>query len=119
MNSFKAWRSAIIAAPFGNQARISSDNGQTWSEPVMISDDAISADVGYPSTVELADGSLVTVWYETLKSSPKAVLRQANRRLGSASLLQDRTAGGDRRFPATPSTDCVRISASKQGSARP
>jgi len=68
-------------APFGNQARMSTDNGQTWSEPMTISDDAISIDVGYPSSVELADGSFVTVWYETLKSSPKAVLRQAVWRL--------------------------------------
>jgi len=68
-------------APFGNQARISADHGQTWSEPITLSDDAISIDVGYPSTVELGDGSLVTVWYETLKSSPRAVLRQADWRL--------------------------------------
>jgi len=67
--------------PFGNQARISTNHGQTWSEPMTLSDDAISVDVGYPSTVELENGSLVTVWYETLKSSPKAVLRQATWRL--------------------------------------
>jgi Neuraminidase (sialidase) len=67
--------------PFGNQARVSTDNGQTWSEPMTLSDDAMSVDVGYPSTVESGDGSLVTVWYETLKSSPKAVLRQAAWRL--------------------------------------
>jgi sialidase-1 len=67
--------------PFGNQARVSTDNGKAWSEPMTISDDAISIDVGYPSSVELADGSFVTVWYETLKSSPKAVLRQATWRL--------------------------------------
>ena len=28
-------------------------------------------------TVELADGSLLSVWYERMKSSPLAVLRQA------------------------------------------
>jgi hypothetical protein len=67
--------------PFGNQARISADHGQTWSEPVTLSDDAMSVDVGYPSTAELGEGSLLTVWYETLKSSPKAVLRQATWRL--------------------------------------
>jgi sialidase-1 len=67
--------------PFGNQARISTDNGQTWSDSLTLSNDAASIDVGYPSTVELADGSLVTVWYETLKTSPKAILRQASWRL--------------------------------------
>ena len=64
-------------APFGNQARISEDEGQTWSEPLTISADGIGGDLGYPSTVQLADGSLVTVWYERLKDSPRAVLRQA------------------------------------------
>ena len=67
--------------PFGNQVRLSKDNGQTWSEPMTISDDGDAGDLGYPSTVELNDDSLVTVWYERLKSSPYAVLRQANWRL--------------------------------------
>lgn len=64
-------------APLGNQARISTDQGRTWSEPLRISTDATSGDLGYPSTVELDDGTLLTVWYETMKSSPAAVLRQA------------------------------------------
>jgi sialidase-1 len=63
--------------PFGNQARFSGDHGRTWSEPVIISDDGASGDLGYPSTVELADGTLLTVWYEAMKDSPRAVLRQA------------------------------------------
>ncbi|MDA7881460.1 glycoside hydrolase [Akkermansiaceae bacterium] len=63
--------------PFGNQARLSEDHGQTWSEPVIISDDGVSGDLGYPSTVELGDGSLLTVWYEKLAKSQFAVLRQA------------------------------------------
>ncbi|MGV3664219.1 MAG: sialidase family protein [Prosthecobacter sp.] len=63
--------------PIGNQARISRDNGQTWSAPLIISGEADSGDLGYPSTVELADGSLVTVWYEKMKDSTNAVLRQA------------------------------------------
>jgi sialidase-1 len=64
-------------APFGNQARISADHGRTWSGPMTISEDAPGGDVGYPSTVELPDGQLVTVWYETQKGSPHAVLRKA------------------------------------------
>ena len=63
--------------PYGNQARISSDNGQTWSEPLIISGDGIGGDLGYPSTVELADGTLLSVWYETMKEPKLAVLRQA------------------------------------------
>jgi sialidase-1 len=63
--------------PFGNQARLSEDNGQSWSEPITISADGAGGDLGYPSTVELADGSLLTVWYEKMKGSTRAVLRQA------------------------------------------
>ena len=63
--------------PFGNQARVSEDHGKTWSEPVIISGDGSSGDLGYPSTVELADGTMLTVWYEKLAKSKFAVLRQA------------------------------------------
>jgi sialidase-1 len=63
--------------PFGNQARLSEDGGKSWSEPITISGDGIGGDLGYPSTVELDDGSLVTVWYEVMKGSSKAVLRQS------------------------------------------
>lgn len=63
--------------PFGNQARLSLDHGATWGEPLVISDDGLGGDLGYPSTVELDDGSLLSVWYETMKEPPKAVLRQA------------------------------------------
>jgi hypothetical protein len=68
-------------APFGNQARVSADGGKRWSGALMISDDGASGDLGYPSTVELADGALVTVWYESRKGSPRAVLRMARWRL--------------------------------------
>jgi len=67
--------------PFGNQARISDDHGATWSEPLTISGDGIGSDLGYPSTVELSDGTLLTLWYEKMADHPKAVLRQAKWRL--------------------------------------
>jgi len=65
-------------APLGNQARISTDHGRTWSDPIIVSGDGSSSDLGYPSTVQLADGSLLSVWYERLRESPNAVLRQAS-----------------------------------------
>ena len=64
--------------PFGNQARISADGGETWSEPILVSADGHGGDLGYPSTVQLKDGSLLTAWYEKLSSSTFAVLRQAH-----------------------------------------
>ena len=68
--------------PFGNQVRISDDDGANWSEPIIISGDGIGGDLGYPSTVQLDDGTLVTAWYELMKGSSNAVLRQARWRLG-------------------------------------
>lgn len=65
-------------APFGNQARLSEDEGATWSEPITLSGDGAGGDLGYPSTVELDDGSLITVWYEKQKDSPRAQLRLAH-----------------------------------------
>ncbi len=62
--------------PFGNQARLSADHGRTWSEPVTLSGDGEGGDLGYPSTVELSDGALLTVWYENPKEGDQAVLRQ-------------------------------------------
>lgn len=69
-------------APFGNQARISADHGATWSDPITLSGDGKGGDLGYPSTVELQDGTLLTVWYESMKEPKLAVLRQAKWRLG-------------------------------------
>lgn len=50
--------------PYGNRARISSDHGKTWSEELVISDDGENWDLGYPSSVEMPDGSFITLWYE-------------------------------------------------------
>ncbi|MEC8474197.1 MAG: sialidase family protein [Planctomycetota bacterium] len=69
--------------PFGNQARYSDDEGTTWSAPLTLSGDGIGGDLGYPSTVELDDGSLLSIWYERLQNSPRAVLRQARWRIHS------------------------------------
>lgn len=63
--------------PFGNQARLSADHGKTWGEPLTLSADGIGGDLGYPATVELGDGSLLTIWYESMRTPAKAVLRQA------------------------------------------
>lgn len=67
--------------PYGNQVRISEDRGGTWSAPISISTDGAGGDLGYPTTVELDDGSFVTVWYEKPADSPLAQLRQAKWKL--------------------------------------
>lgn len=63
--------------PYGNQARVSGDGGRTWSEPVTVSGDGAGGDLGYPSSAQLDDGTIVSVWYEKLAGRPRAVLRQA------------------------------------------
>jgi len=73
--------------PYGNLARTSDDQGKTWSEPYTISADGAGGDLGYPSTVQLTGGSLVTVWYEKMKQNAQAVLRMAHWQLPD-------TAGG-------------------------
>jgi hypothetical protein len=51
------------AAPFGIQARLSSDNGETWSDPIVLRDDGGNWDLGYTRTVQRPDGKMVTVYY--------------------------------------------------------
>lgn len=69
--------------PRGNHARLSNDRGRTWSEPIVISDDG-AGDLGYPSTVELDDGELLTLWYEARKGERHvADLRLARWRLSA------------------------------------
>jgi len=53
------WRSA----PYGIRARISKDNGITWSDEIILRADGASWDIGYPRTVQRADGKCVTVYY--------------------------------------------------------
>lgn len=63
--------------PYGNRASVSDDSGRTWSEPMVLDEHPEGRDLGYPSTVELADGGLVSVWYEKLPGQPLACVRAA------------------------------------------
>ncbi len=47
---------------FGVLAKLSRDEGRTWSEPLRIAT-SLEGDCGYPSTVQRADGKLITAWY--------------------------------------------------------
>lgn len=51
---------------FGQRVMLSYDQGQTWDTDLVIRDDGNTRDLGYPSTVELKDGSLLTVYYQAL-----------------------------------------------------
>ncbi|MBQ4107360.1 MAG: exo-alpha-sialidase [Lentisphaeria bacterium] len=50
--------------PYGIRFRVGPEIPvRHWSDEMILSDDDISYDSGYPSTVQLPDGTLVTLWY--------------------------------------------------------
>jgi len=59
--------------PLGERAAVSSD-GITWREEdeIVLRDDAPNKDLGYPASVELGDGRVLTVYYQ---SHPSDTLR--------------------------------------------
>jgi len=50
-------------APHSICARLSSDEGQTWGEQIVLRDGGGNHDIGYPRTVLRPDGTVVTVYY--------------------------------------------------------
>ncbi len=50
--------------PFGERAVVSYDNGASWTDEYILNDTGKTIDLGYASTAELKDGSLVTVYYQ-------------------------------------------------------
>jgi hypothetical protein len=70
--------------PHSIQARVSEDHGQTWSEPMVVAG-AFDTDMGYPSTVQMVDGTLRTLWYEApgRDHSPLAIAGQTGALLPS------------------------------------
>ncbi|MCB1236647.1 MAG: exo-alpha-sialidase [Verrucomicrobiae bacterium] len=47
----------------GVLAKLSDDDGRTWGEPLRIAAVTDGADCGYPSSVQLPNGKIVTAWY--------------------------------------------------------
>lgn len=45
------------------RAKISKDNGRTWSEDYVLRDDGSGKDLGYPRVVQRADGKIVALYY--------------------------------------------------------
>lgn len=50
--------------PYGVCAKFSVDDGVSWGEEIRLCGDAPDWDVGYPSSVQLKNGNLLTVWYQ-------------------------------------------------------
>ena len=51
------------AKPYGIRARLSYDDGASWSKEIILRADAGSPDLGYPRTVQRPDGKIVTIYY--------------------------------------------------------
>jgi hypothetical protein len=49
--------------PYGIRARLSADDGATWSDEVVLRSDGARWDLGYPRMVQRPDGALVLVYY--------------------------------------------------------
>jgi len=49
--------------PYGIRARFSGDEGKTWSKEIVLRRDGGCWDLGYPRTLQRADGKLVTIYY--------------------------------------------------------
>lgn len=64
-------------SPYGVRVMFSRDDGATWEDKQDIYVNGVTADLGYPSTVELDDGSLLTVFYaHTAKGEPAVIMQQ-------------------------------------------
>ncbi len=63
--------------PCGIKAMFSYDMGETWDIGYDVYIDGVNSDLGYPSSVELKDGSIATVFYSHSKEDKKpAVIMQ-------------------------------------------
>ncbi len=51
------------AAPFQMFAKLSSDNGKTWGDEILLRTDGGGRDIGYPRSVQTANGNVVTTYY--------------------------------------------------------
>ena len=53
-----------VPGDFSERVLVSYDGGESWELDLCVDDTAPDWDLGYPSTVELSDGSLLTVYYQ-------------------------------------------------------
>lgn len=50
--------------PYGIMAMVSLDYGKSWQTDIPLCDNLATDDLGYPTTIELEDGTLLTVFYD-------------------------------------------------------
>lgn len=62
--------------PYGIWAIFSTDGGETWSEESVIFEGKDTDDLGYPSTIELDNGDMITAFYTRENDYVPAVIMQ-------------------------------------------
>ncbi|HDY88945.1 MAG TPA: exo-alpha-sialidase [bacterium] len=68
--------------PYSERACISRDSGKTWDVDNEITlTSAPNGDLGYPTSVQLDDGSILTIYYQVAKSGEKTCLMGTHWRL--------------------------------------
>jgi len=60
----------------GIRMMYSLDEGETWNTDNLISDTYVSSDLGYPASVEISDGKILTVYYARESEADPAVIHQ-------------------------------------------
>lgn len=63
--------------PYGIRAMFSKDGGTTWEKDYVIYETESSADIGYPSIMELEDESVLMVFYAKDEKSNQTVIMQS------------------------------------------
>jgi hypothetical protein len=71
-------------APFGHRACLSRDHGRTWDPEIVLVDDAPDGDLSYPSSAQLEDGTILTVYYQKEQPGEKPCLMATHWRLPAA-----------------------------------
>ena len=66
----------LIGKP-GIRMMFSTDDGESWDTDHILFESDFGDDLGYPATVELSDGSLLTVFYaHTGEEGPAVIMQQ-------------------------------------------
>lgn len=62
--------------PYGIRFMYSKDNGETWSTDHVLWDQGLGNDLGYPCSVQLKNGDILTVFYARKSEDGPAVIHQ-------------------------------------------
>ena len=68
--------------PRGQRVRISDDDGETFGSELILRGDAPDWDLGYPASVQCADGTILTVYYQRLKKAGNQAIQYTKWKTG-------------------------------------